>query len=39
VVPDEFYRTGRRWRRVDGKGDCTRKPGVRQRNGTLAAKP
>jgi len=39
VVPDEFYRTGRRWRRVDDKGDCTRKPGVRQRKGTLAAKP
>ena len=39
VVPGEFYRTGRRWRRVDDKGDCTRKPGVRQRKGTLAAKP
>jgi hypothetical protein len=29
VVPDEFYRTGRRHRRADGKGGCTRKPGAR----------
>jgi hypothetical protein len=31
VVPDEYHRTGRRWRRVDDKGDCTLswKPGVR----------
>ena len=36
VVPDEFYRTGRRWRRVDSEGDCTRKPSVRQRKATLA---
>ena len=39
VVPDEYYRTGRRWRRVDDKGDCTRKPGVRQRKATLVARP
>ena len=39
VVPDEFYRTGRRWRRVDDKVDCTRKPGVRQRKAALVAKP
>ena len=39
VVPDEFYRTGRRYRRVDDKGDCTRKPSVRQRKATLVAKP
>ena len=39
AVLGEFYRTGRRWRRVDDNGDCTRKPGVRQRKGTLAAKP
>ena len=39
VVPDEYYRTGRRWRRVDDKVDCTRKPGVRQRKAALVAKP
>ena len=39
VVPDEFYRKGRRWRRVDDKGDCTRKPKVRQRKATLVASP
>jgi len=39
AVPDEFYRTGRRWRRVNAKGDCTRKPGVRQRKATLVARP
>ena len=35
VVPDEYYRTGRRWRCVDDKVDCTRKPGVRQRKAAL----
>jgi len=39
VVPDEFYRTGRRHRRTDGKGDCVRKPGNRQRKATLAVGP
>ena len=39
VVPDEYHRTGRRWRRIDDKGDCTRKPGVRQRKATLVARP
>ena len=39
VVPDEYYRTGRRWRRVDDKVDCTRKPGVRQRKAALVARP
>jgi len=39
VVPDELYRTGRRCRRVDDNGNCTRKPGVRQRKATLVAKP
>ena len=39
VVPDEFYLTGRRWRRVDSEGDCTRKPSVRQRKATLVARP
>ena len=39
VVPDECYRTGRRWRRVDNEGDCTRKPRVRQRKATLVATP
>ena len=38
-VPGEFYRTGRWWRRVDDKGDCTRKPSVRQRMATLVAEP
>jgi hypothetical protein len=38
VVPGEFYRTRRRHRLTDGKGDCTRKPGARQRNATLVAK-
>jgi hypothetical protein len=38
-VPDEFYRTGRRCRRVDDKGDCTLKPSVRQRKATLVARP
>jgi hypothetical protein len=38
-MPGEFYRTGRRHRRADGKGDCTRKPGARQRKATLVAKP
>ena len=36
---DELYRTGRRYRRVDDKGDCTRKPSVRQRKATLVARP
>jgi hypothetical protein len=39
VVLGEFYRTGRRHRRADGKGDCMRKPGARQRKATLVAKP
>ena len=39
VVPDEFYRTGRRYRRFDDKGDCIRKPSLRQRKATLVAKP
>ena len=38
VVPDEFYRTGRRCRHVDAKGDCTQKPDVRQRKATLKQK-
>ena len=38
-MPDEFYRTGRRHRRTDGKGDCVRKPGNRQRKATLAVGP
>ena len=39
VVPGEFYRTGRRWRRVGSEGDCTRKLRVRQRKATLVATP
>ena len=39
AVPDALYRTGRRCRRVDDKGDCTRKPSARQRKATLVAKP
>jgi hypothetical protein len=39
VVPDEFYRTGRRCRRVDAKGDCEHKPAKRQRKETLVARP
>jgi len=39
VVPDEFYRTGWRYRRADDKGGCVRKPGNRQRKATLVAKP
>ena len=39
MVPDEFYRTGRRWRRVDNEGDCTWKPSVRQRKATIIARP
>ena len=39
VVPGEFYRTGRWWRRVDDKGDCAQRPSARQRKGTLVAKP
>ena len=39
VVPGEFHRTGRRWRRVDSEGDCTRRPRVRQRKATLVATP
>jgi len=39
VVADEFYRTGRRCRRADDKGDCARKPPKRQRKETLVAKP
>jgi len=39
VVPDEFYSMGRRQWRTDGKGDCVRKPGNRQRKATLVVKP
>ena len=39
VVPDEFYRTGRRCRRVDAKGDCEHKPAKKQRKEALVAKP
>jgi hypothetical protein len=39
VVPGEFYRTGRRYRRVDAKGDCEHKPAKRQCKETLLAKP
>ena len=43
VVPDEFYRTGQRWRRVDDKGTRAsahgKKPSVRQRKATLVSKP
>ena len=38
-MPDEFYRTGRRHRRANGKGGCVLRPGNRQRKATLAAKP
>ena len=34
VVPDEFLRTGRRTRRADDSGDCTRKVPKRQRKDT-----
>ena len=34
VVPDENFRHGRRYVRVDGKGDCKNKPIKRQRNDT-----
>ena len=37
VLPDDFYRTGRRCRRVDAKGDCEHKPAKRQRKETLVA--
>ena len=39
VVPDEFFRTGRRGRRSDGTGDLTRKPTMRQRKNTIKAQP
>jgi hypothetical protein len=39
VGADEFYRTGRRCRRADDKGDCKRKPAKRQHKETLVAKP
>ena len=35
----EFYRTGRRHRRADGRGVCMRKPRVRQRKATPVARP
>ena len=38
VVPDEFYRTGRRHRRVDNKGGCEHRPCQGQRTATQAAK-
>ena len=37
LVPDEFYCTGRRWRRVDDKGDYEQKPSVRLCKVTLVA--
>jgi hypothetical protein len=37
VVSGEFYRTGRRYRRVDAKGDCEHKPAKRQRKEALVA--
>jgi hypothetical protein len=33
VVPEEFYRTGRRCRRVDAKGDCEHKPAKKAAQG------
>jgi hypothetical protein len=38
VVPDELYRTGRRYRRVDAKGDCEHTPAKRQRKEALVVK-
>ena len=34
-----WWDTGRRHRRADGKGDCVRKPGNRQRKAKLVARP
>jgi NADPH-dependent 2,4-dienoyl-CoA reductase/sulfur reductase-like enzyme len=34
VVPDELYRTGRRYRRVDAKGDCEHKPAKKEAQGS-----
>ena len=38
AVPDEFLRTGRRARRLDGTGECAGKARKRQRKETLVAK-
>jgi hypothetical protein len=39
VVPGEFYPTGRRYHRVDAKGDCEHKPAKSQRKEALVAIP
>ena len=39
VVPDLFFRNGRRHRRADDMGDCERKPCVKQRIASNVARP
>ena len=39
VMPDELYRTGRRCRCVDAKGDCEHKPAKRQPKEALVTTP
>jgi F0F1-type ATP synthase epsilon subunit len=38
VVPDELYRTGRRYRRLNAKGNCEHKKAKRHRKEKLLAK-
>jgi hypothetical protein len=39
VVPDEFLRSGRRYMKVKGEGDCKNKPKKNQRKDTLSLPP